>query len=215
MHLASSHENMVYATPFHGKTADVPDVGLWNDLEGQESRGVSFLADQWVDPTGANPTNTTAGINSVLASCEYAIYEPGTYLINNSLFVTSNRHITLLPGCTIRTTTHGTNPDWQDTGMIQLTDVSNIGIDGGGILDGNKVTIGNQRIFGLLLRGASNVKVSGITIQNMPASTSTGGNGGDGIYIGKGTAESSNITTESITFDGNVRNGIAVTADSD
>jgi parallel beta-helix repeat protein len=49
----------------------------------------------------------------------------------------------------------------------------------------------------------------------MPASASTGGNGGDGIYIGKGQAESSNITVEYVTIDGNVRNGIAITAAHD
>jgi hypothetical protein len=159
-----------------------------------------------------NPTSTTAGINSLLAAYEHAICEPGTYLINSSLRVTSNRHITLLPGCTIKAATHGTSLDWQDTGMIQLRDVSNITIDGEGILDGNKAVIGNQRLFGIDLRGASNVTISGITIQNMPASTATGRNGWDGIHISKGTGESSAITVEHVTLDGNVRNGMSVTA---
>jgi parallel beta-helix repeat protein len=212
---ASGQEHSGYANRVPRQATDVQAVGAWNDLEAEESQGVSFLADDRVDPTGANPTSTTAGINSVIAAYEHTICKPGLYLINSNLFVTSNRHITLLPGCTITATTHATKPNWQDTGMIQLTDVSNITIEGSGILDGNKAVIGNQRLFGINLRGASNVKISGITIQNMPASTSTGGNGGDGIKLTKGMTESNNITVESVTLDGNVRNGISVTAASD
>jgi len=156
--------------------------------------------------TGVAATDT-AEINSKLATGLDVEVPAGNYLVNAKLTPVSGQKITLHKGAVIKAAIR----DWVDDAIIDMIDVTDVTIEGG-TLDGDRANNPAGRMFGLAIRGASSrIRVYRTRIVNVPALTSAGGFGGDGLYIGSGTGTPSDVRIRDVAVDNCVRQGLSVT----
>lgn len=100
--------------------------------------------------------------------------------------------------------------DWASTGVVRTVSKSNCVIRGGWI-DGQKASNSTGRVFGIDIRGGTNVRVQNVRVTNCPALTSAGQQGGDGIYVGiDGSNVPEQVVISGCILDGNVRQGMSV-----
>jgi hypothetical protein len=178
------------------------------------------------DATGV--TDTTAAIQAALNAAAAdgggtVLIPPGTYLVGNPssggpapLEVASNIRLVISRGATLKAALI----TWTDRGVIEVPHTStNVTIEGGGTIDGQRSLNANARILGVSVRGARRVRIRNLFIKDMPANpgspSNPGGNGGDGVIIGVGanfTSIPEDVRVESVTVDNVYRSAFSVIA---
>lgn len=185
-----------------------------NQSDGWQLRDTSYY-DVTIDPNvsivGTNAQATQTAIQTALDNYLNVEFRPGTYLIDKALDLRSNHNILIHPGATIKATAHrtGSAGTWADDGMLQASGKSYIRIHGGGLIDGDKDTVGNLRIIGIKFENScTDCTVDSMYIKDCPGSTSAGVLGGDGLYADG--ASSTRISFTNCTITGCVRQGISL-----
>lgn len=160
------------------------------------------------DATGA--TDTTLAIQMALDAAAAdgggtVVVPAGIYAVGNPsggtptpLVIASRIRLVLSEGATLRAATI----PWVSRGIIEVPMTSSdVVIEGGGTLDGQRSLNSDGRIFGVYVRGARRVRIRDLFVRDMPANpndpANPGGNGGDGIIIG--------ITKNTLTLPEDVR----------
>jgi hypothetical protein len=163
---------------------------------------------------GTSATGTTNGIQAILTAHPSVVFTAGTYLLDLPLSVPSNRHLTILPGAVLKAANHrtGSGGTWTDTALLDVRDATNVTIDGGGTIDGDKDTLETRRTFGISVYDSTRVRIKDLTIINHAGNGTTGVNGGDGIIVSGDNAGTGSVDVciEGCTLDGNVRQGISL-----
>lgn len=197
---------------------DVPLNANFVDINARMADfGRSILGRKYsADPTGL--TSSSAAIQAALNDGSIII-PPGTYLLTTLtstplgqyfLNVPSNRRVVLMPGATLLV---GAENATFSTSLLFVNGASNVIIEGGGILDGNKATFPTASISGVSVTGASSkVALRDFTARNFSGSAVGGERQGDGVTIGGPTPAPMDVTVDNVTCDGNVRQGISITA---
>ena len=158
-----------------------------------------------VGATGDGSTDDTEAFRSALGAGNRIVYVPtGTYVISSEIAVPSTITMWLSPGATLLAAVR----PWDDTGLFRVTDAQHVTFVGGAI-DGQKSSNPGGRAFGIMIthQNASDVRILGTTVRDMPGQDESGINGGDGIYIGSGR----DIEIDHVLLEGNVRQGISIT----
>jgi hypothetical protein len=162
---------------------------------------------------GNGTTNDTKALKNAFAHGGW-VFVPasiGPYIVTSSLNVPSNTRVTIARGATIEA---GGAISGHAILYIGPT-VSNVLINGQGVLDGNKAHYPTGANFGIQVDGASNVTIRDITSREMPGTDKRGTNEGDGLYVGRNTTKDvvpNNILIENVTSTANVRQGMSITA---
>jgi hypothetical protein len=158
--------------------------------------------------TAASAAANAAAFNVALSvGGRVYIDAPGTYVVNDNIYVPSNTHLYIGPGVTIQ---GAASKAWISTGIILIDGSGNVKVEIAGIIDGNKDNNPTGRAFGVEVRSSTDVTVCGSgSIINCPAQDATGINGGDGVYVGG--AGSARVTVRDLLLDSNVRQGISIT----
>ena len=161
---------------------------------------------------GFHPEDATAALQKAIDSGARKIIvdNTGKDWITRPLFLRSNQEIIFEDGVTLRAK-KGEFKGVNDS-LINLNNISNVVIRGEGAvtLAMNKKDYDNPALYRfsewrhtISIRGAANIKISGLTLKS---------SGGDGIYVarGKNLSYSKNITVDNVTSEDHYRQGISL-----
>ena len=154
-------------------------------IEGAHINVVDFGA------TGDGTTNDTTAVQAAIDASggKPVVFNASKTFLCTALTVTSNTHL-IINGTLKSHASIGSNP------LISGSTVSNVIIEGFGIVDGNKSNVGSVNSTGIYLATATNCRVQDITIQNCYLQNNPGIDGA-GLWIEGGSGNSAvNVTSD-------------------
>jgi len=141
--------------------------------------------------TGDGTTNDTTAVQAAINASggKPVVFNAGKTFLCTALTVTSNTHL-IINGTLKSHASIGSNP------LISGSTVSNVIIEGSGIVDGNKSNVGSVNSTGIYLATATNCRVQDITIQNCYLQNDPGIDGA-GLWIEGGSDNCAiNVTSD-------------------
>ena len=141
--------------------------------------------------TGDGVTNDTAAIQAAIDASNGVpvLFDVGSTFMSTALTITSNTHL-VINGTLKAHASIGSNP------LISGTTISNVLIEGAGIVDGNKDNVGAVNSTGIKLITATDCQVRDITIQNCYLQNDPGIDGA-GLWVEGGSGNSAvNVTSD-------------------
>ena len=141
--------------------------------------------------TGDGTTNDTTAVQAAINASggKPVVFNAGKTFLCTALTVTSNTHL-IINGTLKSHASIGSNP------LISGSTVSNVIIEGSGIVDGNKSNVGSVNSTGIYLATATNCRVQDITIQNCYLQNDPGIDGA-GLWIEGGSGNCAiNVTSD-------------------
>lgn len=147
---------------------------------------------------GDGVTDDTAAIQAAFAVAGYIYIPDGTYIVD-PLSVASNTTIMMGPNAILKAKAgYGVNDR-----LLNIIDVSDVEIRGGTVqmLRAEYIGVVNEQRHGIIISGATNVKLIGVTSID---------SGGDGIYVG-GANPCVNVLLEDCVSDNHFRNSLSIT----
>lgn len=154
-------------------------------IEGAHINVVDFGA------TGDGTTNDTTAVQAAINASggKPVVFNAGKTFLCTALTVTSNTHL-IINGTLKAHASIGSNP------LVSGTTISDVLIEGAGIVDGNKDNVGAVQLTGIKLDTATNCQVRDITIQNCYLENNPGIDGA-GLWVEGGSGNSAiNVTSD-------------------
>ena len=149
---------------------------------------------------GNGVRDDAAGLQRALREQRGPLVLPGgTYLIGTPVSVPSNTTLQLAPDAVLRS---APGP-WRYEGVLDVSQVSNVSISGGGFEGGP-----GGAIYGINVLDSTAVRIRDVRAVNFQPQAF---GGGDGIYVGGVQQPSRQVVIENCRLADNVRQGISVT----